>query len=89
MQKTLQLINEEVVKDYDDAGKLVASSEKKYFNYTCHEADAACQLKPVVCRVVDLFNPESEPHWQANESGCNQCFGVNERALEELFSRSA
>lgn len=89
MQKLLDLINEEVERNYDDAGRLVSSVDKKYFSYTCHEADANCQLKPVVCRVVDLFHTDEEPNWQSNEPGCKKCFGVNNRALEELYSRMA
>lgn len=89
MEKLLKLINEEVERNYDGAGRLVASTEKKYFKYVCHEANAECQLNPVVCREVDLFNPDQEAHWQSNESGCEKCFGVNDRALEELYSRTA
>jgi len=89
MNKILQLINEEHEKDFDQSGKLVGSLEKKYFKYVCHDPDDACQLNPVVCRVVDLFQPDAEPAWHSNETGCNQCFGVNDRALEELYSRSA
>lgn len=89
MQKTLDLLNEEIEKNYDGAGRLVSSLEKKYFDYHCHEDDAPCQLRPVVCRVVDLFHPENEARWEANESGCSKCFGINDRALEDLYSRSA
>lgn len=89
MQKTLKLINQEIEKNYDGGGRLVSSLEKKYFDYHCHEDSAPCQLKPVVCRVIDLFNPDAEAQWETDESGCSKCFGVNDRALEELYSRSA
>ena len=89
MEKLLKLINEEVERNYDESGRLVSSLDKKYFNYVCHETDAECQLQPVVCRVVDLFQPFEEPMWQSNESGCDKCFGVNDRALEDLYDRSA
>lgn len=89
MQKLLNLINEEVEKDYDGAGRLVSSKEKQYFDYVCHDATAECQLRPVLCRIVDKLNPDDEPAWESNEKGCEQCFGVNDRALEELYSRRA
>ena len=89
MRKTLEFIKEEYEKAYDNTGALVTSLEKKYFNYTCHEADDQCQVIPVVCRIVDRFHPENEPQWQTDESDCAQCFEVNNRVLEDLYSKSA
>jgi hypothetical protein len=89
MQKILEFIKEESEKAYDDTGALTTSLEKKYFNYTCHEADTPCQITPVVCRIVDRFHPLNEPQWQTDESGCAQCFEINNRVLEDLYLQSA
>ena len=89
MQKALEFIKEEYEKAYDDTGALVKSVGKKYFNYICHEADAQCQLTPVVCRIIDHFNPQNEPQWEADETACAQCFEINNRLLEDLYLKSA
>lgn len=85
MQKILEFIREEDERSYDNTNTLIKSFEKKYYKYICHEPDDECQFTPVVCRVVDRFNPNNEPQWQVDESGCAQCYGINNRLLEDLY----
>ena len=88
MQKTLHFIRDEDQKTYDDFGHLIAAYSKKFFNYLCHDVNDACQTNPVLCRTVDHLHPEIEPQWASDAPECSRCFGVNNRALEDLYLQS-
>lgn len=85
MNKSLEFVRSENEKLYHSNGDLKSSLEKKYFEYVCHEPDSACQLKPVVCRVVDKLQPDAEAVWEVDESVCNRCFATDNRLLEDLY----
>lgn len=87
MEKRLEFIKKEDDKTYNGKGNLLTSYQKEYFNYICHEPDDACQLSAVVCRVHDKFHPENEAVWTFDEKGCERCYGVNGRLLEDLYTK--
>jgi len=89
MHKELKFIRKEDEVDHNSTGAVFSSVEKQYFHYTCHEADADCQIVPIVCRIVDKFNPDNEPVWQVNDQGCNRCIKINPRVLEDIYTHSA
>lgn len=90
MRNTLEFIRKDNEKTYSDDGTLISSLEKTYFNYCCNGANDDCQLTtPVLCRVIDKFQPFNEAMWKSDKQDCARCFKTNSRLLEDMYLKSA